>query len=227
MILLRECTRSSDAKNYYQCLNDRVEQRMRNDLRCNIPFNVLNKVNEDIPICTTTEDFEEGMTFCPNCTIYKVKNFSITVMYNLEHEVFLEELVSNPNCKPDCESWSYQVTKASHFTKKGDLLSYHTFSCIFWILMRFYSHQCYFPWLQWRLQGGLVLAKWPQSEGGRGVCCLQLQRDSGDRWRLPGPLHRVFISWLPFCWSQKDSKHVKLIYHPPSSCMCRMTIQFD
>ena len=129
MILLRECTKSSDAKNYYQCLNDRVEQRMRNDLRCNIPFNVLNKVNEDMPICTTKEDFKEGMTLCPNYTIYKVKKFSITVMYNLEHEVFLEELASNPNCKPDCESWSYQVTKATHFTKKGDLLSYHISSC--------------------------------------------------------------------------------------------------
>ena len=33
---------------------------MRNDLKCNLPFNVHNKVNEEISICTTKEDFQEG-----------------------------------------------------------------------------------------------------------------------------------------------------------------------
>ena len=66
MFLIRECTESSNVKNYYQCVNDRVEQRMKNDLKCNTPTNVLNKVNEEMPLCTTIEDFKEGITIFTN-----------------------------------------------------------------------------------------------------------------------------------------------------------------
>ena len=130
---IRECTESSHVKNYYQCLNDRVEQRMKNDLKCNTPPNVVNKVNEDMPLCTTTEDFKEGITMFPDCpNISRRQVFSLTVIYDLEHDIFPEEMVLNPMCKPDCESWSYQVDKNSHYTKKGDfnLKSNCTFSCI-------------------------------------------------------------------------------------------------
>ena len=43
-----------------------------------------------------------------------------SVMDQMEHNIIAEEMMERKSvCKPDCESWSYEVAKASHYTKKG------------------------------------------------------------------------------------------------------------
>ena len=42
-------------------------------------------------------------------------------MYQMEHNIIGEEMVRQSVCKPDCESWSYEVAKASHYTERGKL----------------------------------------------------------------------------------------------------------
>ena len=99
---------------------------MKNDMKCNFPCNVQNKVAEEISMCTTTQDFKDGnMGFR-----YLITNthgmifFPYLVMTKLEYEIFVDEIENNLFCKPDCESWTYQVSKANDFTEKGKLNYY-------------------------------------------------------------------------------------------------------
>ena len=39
----------------------------------------------------------------------------------MENDIIVEEMERQSVCKPDCESWSYEEAKASHYTEKGKL----------------------------------------------------------------------------------------------------------
>ena len=41
------------------------------------------------------------------------------VMDKLEWEIFVDEIENNLFCKPDCDSWSYQMSKTNDYTEKG------------------------------------------------------------------------------------------------------------
>ena len=58
-IFFRECT-ISKSNNYYRCIRDRAEEKMKNDFKCNLPAIDFNKVNKDMSVCTNMQDLKKG-----------------------------------------------------------------------------------------------------------------------------------------------------------------------
>ena len=58
-------------------------------------------------------------------------------MDTMENEIIVEEMERQSVCKPDCESWSYQVARASHYTEKGKSKSVLSQSVFLVIVMSF------------------------------------------------------------------------------------------
>ena len=123
IIYFRKCIA---AKNYshYKCLQYEIEQRIKNDLKCNIPVLVHNKFNKDLAMCNTTQDFEIGNN---NRKLFlyfyldKVENYFLVCIarHQMDRIILPEEMRRNENCKPMCDIWSYEVAKVGTVSHTG------------------------------------------------------------------------------------------------------------
>ena len=101
-------------------------------MKCNIPFLVHNKFNKDLAMCNTTQDFAKGNNNY-NLLLEKGKHFLVcTAVHQLDMVILYEELeLTNQNCKPTCEIWSYDVAKmakVSHTGMRGQRVVFQIFT---------------------------------------------------------------------------------------------------